>query len=160
MSKIKDLYAEVNDIDDLKPVKSIYNKEFFDRVQKDDEERAIKQIFDKGKTFKGAHDWFYDKAEFGGGYDDEGHYEIYFENFTELCDQAAMELTDAFIEEQHFDMDDDQYDRITNKVGDLLADYYADMESDIIAEYEDDKKEAWQQQVDYDNAVYDRRYHE
>ena len=77
-----------------------------------------------------------------------------------MCDQAAMELTDAFIEEQHFDMDDDQYDRITNKVGDLLADYYADMESDIIAEYEDDKKEAWQQQVDYDNAVYDRRYHE
>lgn len=157
MSKIKDLLAEVEDIDDLRPV---YNREFFDSVQKKDEERAIEQIFNKGKAFKGAHDWFYDKAEFGGGYDDEGHYEIYFENFTELCDQAAMELTDAFIQDQHFDMDDDQYDRITNKVGDLLADYYADMESDIIKEYEDDQKEAWQQQVSFHNAVYDRRYHE
>ena len=150
MSKIKDLYAEVEGIDDLRPV---YNREFFDSVQKKVEERAVEQIFNKGKAFEGAHDWFRDKAEFGGGYDDEGHYEIYFENFTELCDQAAMELTDAFIEEQHFDMDDDQYDRITNKVGDLLADYYADMESDIIEEYEDDQKEKWAQFTSYNEAT-------
>jgi len=148
MSKIKDLYAEVNDIDDLRPV---YNREFFDSVQKSDEERAVEQIFNKGKEFKDAYDWFKDKAEFGGGYDEEGHYETYFENFTELCDQAAMELTDAFIQDQHFDMDDDQYDRITNKVGDLLANYYADMESDIIKEYEDDRDEAWQQHVSFYN---------
>ena len=144
------MYAEVEGIDDLRPV---YNREFFDSVQKKDEERAVEQIFNKGKAFEGAHDWFRDKAEFGGGYDDEGHYEIYFENFTELCDQAAMELTDAFIEEQHFDMDDDQYDRITNKVGDLLADYYADMESDIIEEYEDDQKEKWAQFTSYNEAT-------
>lgn len=151
MSKIKDLLAEVEDIDDLKPVKSVYNKEFFDKVQAMEEARAIEQIFNKGKAFEGAHDWFKDKAEFGGGYDEEGHYETYFENFTELCDQAAMELTDAFIQDQHFDMDDDQYDRITNKVGDLLADYYADIESDIIKEYEDDRDEAWQQRVSFYN---------
>lgn len=148
MSKVKDLLAEVEGIDDLRPV---YNREFFDSVQKRDEERAVEQIFNKGKEFKDAYDWFKGKAEFGGGYDEEGHYETYFENFTELCDQAAMELTDAFIQDQHFDMDDDQYDRITNKVGDLLADYYADMESDIIKEYEDERDEAWQQRVSFYN---------
>lgn len=150
MSKIKDLYAEVEGIDDLRPV---YNREFFDSVQKKDEERAVEQIFNKGKAFKDAYAWFKDKAEFGGGYDEEGHYETYFENFTELCDQAAMELTDAFIQDQHFDMDDDQYDRITNKVGDLLADYYADMESDIVKEYEDDQKEKWAQFTSYNEAT-------
>lgn len=151
MSKIKDLLAEVEGIDDLKPV---YNREFFDSIQKSDEERAVEQIFKKGKEFKDAYAWFKDKAEFGGGYDEEGHYETYFENFTELCDQAAMELTDAYIIDQHFDMDDDQYDRITNKVGDLLADYYADMESEIIKEYNEACSEAWQQRVSREQSQY------
>lgn len=145
MSKIKDLYAAVEGIDDLAPVH--YDKAFAVAVAQADEDRAVEQIFRKGKEFEGARAWFKDKAEFGGGYDEEGHYETYFENFTELCEQAAMELTDAYIEDQHFDMDDEQYDRITNKVGDLLADYYADMESDIIKEYEEDLSEAWQQRV-------------
>ena len=151
MSKIKDLYAAVEGIDDLAPVH--YDKTFAMAVAEADERRAVEQIFKKGKEFKDAYAWFKDKAEFGGGYDEEGHYETYFENFTELCDHAAMELTDAFIEEQHFHMDDDQYDRITNKVGDLLADYYADMESDIIKEYEDDQKESWAQFTSYNEAT-------
>lgn len=154
MSKIKDLYAEVNDIDDLKPAKSVYNKEFFDKVQAMDEERAVEQIFKKGKEFKDAYAWFKDKAEFGGGYDEEGHYETYFENFTELCEQAAMELTDAYIIDQHFDMGDDQYNRVINKVGDLLADYYADLESEIIEEYNEACSEAWQQRVSREQSQY------
>lgn len=151
MSKIKDLYAAVEGIDDLAPVH--YDKTFAMAVAQADESRAVEQIFKKGKEFKDAYAWFKDKAEFGGGYDEEGHYETYFENFTELCDQAAMELTDAFIQDQHFDMDDDQYDRITNKVGDLLADYYADMESDIIKEYEDDREEAWARRQSYNDLT-------
>ena len=152
MSKIKDLYAAVEGIDDLAPVH--YNKTFAMAVAQADESRAVEQIFKKGKEFKDAYAWFKDKAEFGGGYDDEGHYETYFENFTELCDHAAMELTDAFIQDQHFDMDDEQYDRITNKVGDLLADYYADMESDIIKEYNEACSEAWQQRVSFEQSQY------
>lgn len=150
MSKIKDLYAEVEGIDDLKPT---YNREFFDHVQKSDEARAIEQIFDKGKKWDGAYEWFEERAEFGCGYDDEGHKEIYFENFTELCDKAAMELTDGFIEEQHFDMDDAQYDRITNKVGDLLADYYADTESKIIEQYEYAQAEEWARRQSYNDLT-------
>lgn len=150
MSKIKDLYAEVEGIDDLKPT---YNREFFDHVQKSDEARAVEQIFDKGKKWGGAYEWFVENAEFGCGYDDEGHKEIYFENFTELCDKATMELTDGFIEDQHFDMDDSQYDRITNKVGDLLADYYADTESEIIEQYKSDQQEKWEEYQSYNEAT-------
>lgn len=150
MSKTMDLVAEVEGIDDLKPT---YNREFFDSVQKSDEARAIEQIFDKGKKWDGAYEWFEEHAEFGCGYDDEGHKEIYFENFTELCDKAAMELTDAFIEEQHFDMDDSMYDRITNKVGDLLADYYADLEQEIIDDELADRAEEQMQRESYNNLT-------
>lgn len=150
MSKIMDLVAEVEGIDDLKPT---YNREFFDNVQKSDERRAIDEIFKKGKEWKGAYEWFEERAEFGCGYDDEGHKEIYFENFTELCDKAAMELTDGFIEEQHFDMDDAQYDRITNTVGDLLADYYADTESEIIKQYGYDQAEEQMRRESYNNST-------
>lgn len=150
MSKIMDLVAEVEGIDDLKPT---YNREFFDHVQKSDERRAIDEIFKKGKEWKGAYEWFEERAEFGCGYDDEGHKEIYFENFTELCEKAAMELTDGFIEEQHFDMDDAQYDRITNTVGELLADYYADTESEIIKQYGYDQAEEQMRRESYNNST-------
>ena len=150
MSKIMDLVAEVEGIDDLKPT---YNREFFDKVQKDDEARAIKQIFNKGIEWSSAYDWFKANAEFGCGYDDEGHKEIYFENFVELCDRAATEMTDAYIEEQHFDMNDEQYSRVTDKVGDMLADFYADTESQIIKEYEQDGAEMWAQFQTYNTIT-------
>lgn len=150
MSKIMDLVAEVEGIDDLKPT---YNREFFDHVQKSDEARAVEQIFDKGKKWDGARRYFTEHAEFSLDYNDEGLKELYFENFTELCEKAAMELTDGFIEEQHFDMDDDQYDRITNKVGDLLADYYADLESEIINDELADRAEEQMQRESYNNLT-------
>lgn len=150
MSKIMDLVAEVEGIDDLKPT---YNREFFDSVQKSDEARAVEQIFDKGKKWDGARRYFTEHASFTMDYNDEGLKELYFENFTELCEKAAMELTDGFIEEQHFDMDDAQYDRITNKVGDLLADYYADLESEIIDDELADRAEAQMQRESYNNLT-------
>lgn len=150
MSKIMDLVAEVEGIDDLKPT---YNREFFDSVQKSDEARAIEQIFNKGKKWDGARRYFTEHSSFTMDYNDEGLKELYFENFTELCDKAAMELTDGFIEEQHFDMDDAQYDRITNKVGDLLADYYADLESEIIDDELADRAEAQMQRESYNNLT-------
>lgn len=150
MSKIMDLVAEVEGIDDLKPT---YNREFFDHVQKSDEERAIEQIVKKGTEWDGARRYFTEHASFTMDYNDEGLKELYFENFVELCDKAAMELTDGFIEEQHFDMDDAQYDRITNKVGDLLADYYADLESEIIDDELADRAEAQMQRETYNNLT-------
>lgn len=153
MSKIKDLYAAVEGIDDLAPTH--YTKEFAMAVAGEDERRAVEQIMTKAKQFD-AYDWFRDKAEFGCGYDDEGHKEIYFENFTELCEQAAMDLVDEYIVEQHFDMDDEQYDRITGKVGDLLADYYADTESEIIEQYKSEQEEMWARRQTYNNLTLPR----
>lgn len=150
MSKIKDLYAEVEGIDDLKPA---YNREFFDSVQKSDEERAIEQIVKKGTEWDGARRYFTEHASFTMDYNDEGLKELYFENFVELCDKAAMELTDGFIEEQHFDMDDAQYDRITNKVGDELANYFADLEQEIINDELADRAEAQMQRESYNNLT-------
>ena len=150
MSKIMDLVAEVEGIDDLKPT---YNREFFDHVQKSDEERAIKQIVKKGTEWEGARRYFTEHASFTMDYNDEGLKELYFENFTELCDKAAMELTDGFIEEQHFDMDDSMYDRITNKVGDELANYFADLEQEIINDELADRAEAQMQRESYNNLT-------
>lgn len=146
MSKIMDLYAEVEGIDDLKPT---YNREFFDKVQKANEERAVEYIFKKGKEWDGARRYFAGHAEFEYGINDEGFKELYFENFTELCEKAAIELTDAFIEDEHFDMDDSQYDRITNKISDLLADYYADLESELIHDELENRAEAQMAHEEY-----------
>ena len=150
MSKIMDLVAEVEGIDDLKPT---YNREFFDHVQKSDEERAIKQIVKKGTEWDGARRYFTEHASFTMDYNDEGLKELYFENFVELCDKAAMELTDGFIEEQHFDMDDSMYDRITNKVGDELANHFADLEQEIINDELADRAEAQMQRESYNNLT-------
>ena len=150
MSKIMDLVAEVEGIDDLKPT---YNREFFDSVQKSDEERAIEQIVKKGTEWDGARRYFTEHASFTMDYNDEGLKELYFENFVELCEKAAMELTDGFIEEQHFDMDDAQYDRITNKVGDELANYFADLEQEIINDELADRAEAQMQRESYNNLT-------
>lgn len=151
MSKSKDLYAAVEGIDDLAPVH--YTKEFAMAVAGEDERRAVEQIFNKGKNWDGARRYFTEHAEFEYGRNDEGFKELYFENFTELCDKAAMELTDGFIEEQHFDMDDEQYDRITNKVGDLLANHYADLESELIQDELADRAEAQMQRESYNNLT-------
>lgn len=146
MSKIMDLVAEVEGIDDLKPV---YNREFFDSVQKSDEARAVEQIFNKGKKWDGARRYFTERAEFA--YTDEG--ELCFDNFTELCAAAAEELVNNYIEEQHFDMDDKQYSRIIEKVGDLLADHYADLESELIDDELADRAEERMQRESYNNLT-------
>lgn len=151
MSKTMDLVAGVEGIDDLKPVK--YDKTFATAVAQEDERRAVERIFNNGKKWDGARRYFTEHAEFSLDYNDEGLKELYFENFTELCEKAAMELTDAFIEDEHFDMDDAQYDRVTTKVGDLLADYYADLESEIINDELADRAEAQMQRETYNNLT-------
>lgn len=160
MSKIMDLYAEVNDIDDLKPV---YNREFFDKVQKDDEERAIKQMLDKARkqSRQEVEDWLYPRAEWDWGIDDDtGHEVMYFENFVELCEEAATDLMDAYIEEEHFDVSDEQYYHMIQVVQENLEDMWADIEEDCIERCKQDTKDEQELRDDYYNAVYDRRLHE
>lgn len=152
MSKIMDLYAEVNDIDDLKPV---YNREFFDKVQKDDEEQAIKQMLDKARkqSKQEVEDWLYSRAEFNWGEDEEGHGYLYFDNFEAVCEEAATGLMEAYIEDQHFDVSDKQYAHMIEVVRDNLADMWADIEWDCIKRAQLDQDDRWASYQSYNNLT-------
>ena len=140
MSKIKDLYAEVNDIDDLKPVE---DREVWENIRKHDmSEKVIAQILEKEKhhNAQDVEDWLYERAEFNWGEDDEGHAYLYFDNFEEVCEEAATDLIDGYIEDQHLDLDDHQYTYIIEVLRDELANMWADIEEDCIKRsIQDDK---------------------
>ncbi len=141
MSKIKDLYAEVNDIDDLKPVD---DREVWENIRKHDmSEKVIAQILEKEKhhNAQDVEDWLYERAEFEYGQDDEGHTELYFENFMDVCEEAATDLLDGYIVEQHLDLDDHQYTYIIEVLRDELADMWADIECDCIQRSIQDEKD-------------------
>lgn len=151
MSKIKDLYAEVNDIDDLKPVKSVYNKEFFDKVQEMDEERMRKQLVEHAGKFIGLDNWLYERAEWRVDYDEEGHMSWDIENFDHLADTAATDLVDFYIEDQHFDMSDELYSKTIDWLGDQLIDMWQEKKQSLIERKIEDDKEAWAQHTSFYN---------
>lgn len=125
MSKIKDLLAEEQNIDDLK-------RPFYQELG----ERA----YVKAKNWDGVRSWFRENAEYGSGEDDEGHTEYYFENFLDLCDEACTQTLDQIIEDQHLDIDDTTYTMAIDYAKDWLADTLADFESECVAYYETDQK--------------------
>lgn len=125
MSKIKDLYAEVNDIDDLK--QPLYQK-------------LGAMIYVKAKSWVGIRSWFRSNAEYDAGKDDEGHTEWYFENFEKLCEEAVNGALDNLIEEEHLDISNETYNRAIEYGGDWLADTLADFESECIQDYVMDRK--------------------
>lgn len=125
MSKIKDLYAEVNDIDDLK--QPLYQK-------------LGEIIYAKTLHAKDLRHWLRVRAEYEGGKDDEGHTEWYFENFENLCEEAVNYTLDKLIEEEHLDLNDEEYNQIIEYARDWLADALADFESECIQDYVMDRK--------------------
>lgn len=140
MSKIKDLYAEVEGIDDLKPEPHKYGKEFYMAVEMEDIKRIGNQLVQKAMEWEDRDSWFAKNAEYGVGELDCGLDEIYFENFCELCEQAITELFDAYIEEQQLDVSDEFYSKVIDYASDNLANKLADLESDCVAEYKQDNK--------------------
>lgn len=120
MSRIKDLLAEEQGIDDLK-------RPFYQELG----ERA----YVRAKNWENVRDWFRGNAEFGAGVDDEGHTEYYFENFEELCEQAITDMVDAIIEENALDISDETYSQAIDYGASWLADTLADFESECIQDY-------------------------
>ena len=120
MSRIKDLLAEEQNIDDLKP--PMYQK-------------LGEQAFVKAKNWDGVRSWFRGNAEFSAGTDDEGHTEYYFDNFVELCEQAITDMVDAIIEDQHLDISDETYSQAIDYGASWLADTLADFESECVQDY-------------------------
>ena len=125
MSRIKDLLAEEQNIDDLK--RPLYQE-------------LGEMIYVKAKSWDGIRSWFRNGAEYGAGEDDEGHTEWYFENFLDLCEQAVNGALDNLIEEEHLDISDETYNRAIEYGRDWLADTLADFESECIQDYVSDQK--------------------
>lgn len=120
MSRIKDLLAEEQNIDDLK--RPLYQE-------------LGEQAYVKAKNWDGVRDWLRDNADFDAGEDDEGHTEYYFDNFLDLCEQAITDMVDAIIEDQHLDISDETYSQAIDYGRDWLADTLADFESECIQDY-------------------------
>lgn len=125
MSKIKDLLAEEQNIDDLKrPLYQVIGE----------------MIYVKAKSWVGLRSWFRSGAEYDAGKDDEGHTEWYFENFEDLCEEVVNGALDNLIEEEHLDISDETYNRAIEYGRDWLADALADFESECIQDYVMDRK--------------------
>ena len=145
MSKIKDLLAEEQNIDDLKPIRSRqtttrYDKAFYNAINELDSKRIGEMIYAKAKNGDGIRSWFRSNAEYEAGKDDDGHTEWYFENFEALCEQVVNGALDKLIEEEHLDISDETYNRAIEYARDWLADALADFESECIQDYVMDRK--------------------
>lgn len=105
MSKIKDLYAIENGIEDLMPAKQ---PDF----------GAIEQAIRKNMTANTEKIQYEIKYEALFEDDDDG---ICMSNFYELCDKQAGVYVDEYIEDQHLDIEPDDYDNLCAGVGDWLA---------------------------------------
>lgn len=125
MSRIKDLLAEEQNIDDLK--RPLYQK-------------LGEMIYVKTLHAEDLRHWLRARAEYEGGKDDEGHTEWYFENFEDLCEEAVNHMLDKLIEEEHLDISDETYNRAIEYARDWLADALADFESECIQDYVMDRK--------------------
>lgn len=129
MSRIKDLLAEVDEIDDLRPTQPS-NDNIADIVAKWSEKMA-------------TEDYIADNADYGLG-DDDGQPCMFMENFVDLCEEIAQQSLDELIEQWHYDLTDEAYKYIIDRATALVADFYADYEdslcADAMADYNRDKK--------------------
>ena len=127
MSRIKDLLAEAEGADDLKPVTKhikvrTYAEQLADIVFKMTDYEETQRFIRNGALYSAdEEDW-------------------YIENFVGLCKSVATDNLDKYIEDQHLDLSDATYNEVIERAGDLLADRLADFESDLIAEAKEDDK--------------------
>lgn len=141
MSRIKDLLAEVEDIDDLKPVEPHkYGKDFAEAVRQADIERMSEQVYAKTLHMENLRSWLRANAEYEAGEYENGHTEWYFENFEDLCEQACEGNLMDYIEDQHLDLTDEEYSKILYSARDWLADTLADFEEECIQDMVSDQK--------------------
>ena len=137
MSRIKDLLAEVENIDDLKT-----DDEEIKKQAKFERDLWIKRYAEAvSNNAKGiaSEDFIADNARYETG-DDDGHMCVFMENFTLLCDDLAEEHLNALIEQNHIDMDDAMYRAVLERASAEIADFYADYESGLCEDMAKDLK--------------------
>lgn len=139
MSKIKDLLAEEENIDDLKVPVHKYGKEFYNAVQLADCERIADSVYESSIS-KDAEDEIANRAQYEVDVDDEGHECLYLENYIDIIGDIVREHLDDMIEDQHLDLTDDEYFKIKDLAEAMLSDHYADYESQLCRDAEEDDK--------------------
>jgi hypothetical protein len=120
MSKIKDLYAIENDIDDLKPIEPSLN----------DLANAIASVINRDAT--SIREKLAKDARYECGVDDEGHPEYYIENFVDMCDFISETYCEDYVRDNQIDIDDVRYKTLTEKLSAIVQDKFADYESELI----------------------------
>ena len=123
MSRIKDLLAVERNIEELMPT----DKERVEALLPAIQEKVYKSLITQ-KT----EDYLWKFAEIGAGLDDEGHEELYVENFVRMCEGLAEDAMNEYVEQNALDIDEKKFFEVVEWVGAQLANHYADLESDII----------------------------
>lgn len=131
MSKIKDLLAIENDIDDLKPVKKVEDT-FIDRS------RLLKNlehvIWDNAKVIRQE---LYERAEYDEWVDEEGHKNVEIRNFDEVCEQIAEGFMESYVYHQQIDISDEAYDLVLSDLKSYTVDCFDDYYMELIKEAEE-----------------------
>lgn len=130
MSKIKDLLAEEEKIDDL--MKTNEADEQLDWV------RVSGIVFGNIKKHL-AHikESMLRDAEWGYSTDEEGHSELCFVNFGYQCDHYASSFLDDYISNESVDISDEDYVSIQKTLKEALMEELEDFEAEAIAEHKD-----------------------
>jgi hypothetical protein len=128
MSKIKDLLAEEQNIEDLMPEASIKKSELLE---------TLKHVI--GDNAKDIRSELSEYAEFDVDCDDEGHESLIVSNFDDMCDSIAESYVEDYVYQQHIDINDDDYNWVVKHLQQYVADSFASYYVEIIKEAEEDE---------------------
>lgn len=126
MSKIKDLLAEEEGIDDLIPPKeSVKNKLLSDmeHVIGDNSKDIVREL--------------YEYAEFDYDEDELGHQSLIITNFDRMCDDIAEGYLEDYVYQQHVDISDDDYNWVLEQLKECVAESFDCYYNEIIKEAEE-----------------------
>lgn len=126
MSKIRDLYAEEEGIEDLmRP----------DAVRKSELLKAVERVIDD--NFKDIRSQLSEDAEFDVDWDDEGHESLMISNFDSMCDSVAESYLEDYVYINQVDINDDDYSWVLDHLKKYAAKRFDSCYLEIIKEAEE-----------------------
>lgn len=123
MSKIKDLLAEEEGIEDLMPTKAMAKYRLLDDM------RHV--ISDNAKDIRSE---LSEKAEFDVDCDDEGRQTPIIKNYDSMLDSIAEGYLEDYVFQQQVDVHDDEYDWVLKHLKEEVALSFEDYYDEIIKE--------------------------
>lgn len=136
MSRIKDMLAKVENIDDLEPVPCAGC--IADEVYKKVVENADTII-----------EYIRKNPEFTTDIDDEtGEECLMFENFFELCGEIGADYLNEYIMEEALDISDECYELARGIIQASIADKFADIEGEVVRDAEETSKDRYDAYID------------